>query len=154
MRKGAPWLKTTLIQCAWAAARKKASYLQAQFHRRRARRGSKKAIGAVAASILTAAYHMLAHGILYHDLGPDHFDRRAKATQTRRLLTRLQNLGYAVQITTRAAGPDISFLLAAPSSLGPGLSQRAHRGRGFTGNQPRHGAQDFARYFAAGAAAG
>ena len=62
MRKGAPWLKTTLIQCAWAAARKKDSYLQAQFHRLRARRGAKKAIGAVAASILTAAYHMLKNG--------------------------------------------------------------------------------------------
>jgi len=99
MRKGAPWLKTTLIQCAWAAARKNGSYLQAQFHRLRARRGAKKAIGAVAASILTAAYHMLKDGTLYHDLGPDHFDRRAKTVQTKRLLTRLQNLGYAVQIT-------------------------------------------------------
>ncbi len=59
MRKGAPWLKTTLIQCAWAATRTKGTYLQAQFHRLRARRGAKKAIGAVAASILTAAYHML-----------------------------------------------------------------------------------------------
>ena len=96
MRKGAPWLKTTLIQCAWAGARKKASYLQAQFHRLRSRRGTKKSIGAVAASILTAAYHMLADGTLYDDLGPDHFDRRAKAAQTRRLVTRLHNLGYAV----------------------------------------------------------
>jgi transposase len=78
MRKGAPWLKTTLIQCAWAAARKKGSYLQAQFHRLRARRGAKKAIGAVAASMLTAAYHMLKDGTLYQDLGADHFDRRAK----------------------------------------------------------------------------
>ena len=103
MRKGAPWLKTTLVQCAWAAARKKASYLHAQFHRLRARRGAKKAIGAVAASILTAAYHMLKNGALYEDLGPDHFDRRAKATQTRRLVARLQNLGYAVQITPLAA---------------------------------------------------
>jgi transposase len=99
MRKGAPWLKTTLTQCAWAAARKKASYLQAQFHRLRSRRGAKKAIGALAASILTIVYHMLINGTLYHDLGPDHFDRRAKAAQTRRLVTRLQNLGYAVQIT-------------------------------------------------------
>jgi transposase len=103
MRKGAPWLKTTLIQCAWAAARKNGSYLQAQFHRLRARRGAKKAIGALAASILTAAYHMLKDGTLYHDLGPDHFDRRAKAVQTRRLLTRLQKLGYAVHITPLAA---------------------------------------------------
>jgi transposase len=103
MRKGAPWLKTTLIQCAWAGARKKGSYLQAQFHRLRSRRGAKKAIGAVAASILTAVYHMLTNGTLYHDLGPDHFDRRAKASQTKRLVIRLQNLGYAVQITPLAA---------------------------------------------------
>ena len=99
MRKGAPWLKTTLVQCAWAAARKKGSYLQAQFHRLRARRGAKKAIGAVAASILTAVYHMLKDGTLYHDLGADHFDRRAKAVDTRRLVDASQNLGYAVQIT-------------------------------------------------------
>jgi transposase len=103
MRKGAPWLKTTLVQCAWAASRKKASYLQAQFHRLRARRGAKKAIGALAASILTIVYNMLISGELYHDLGPDHFDRRAKATQTNRLVTRLQNLGYAVQITPLSA---------------------------------------------------
>jgi hypothetical protein len=79
MRKGAPWLKTTLIRCAWAATRTKGSYLQAQFHRLRARRGAKKAIGAVAASILIAAYHMLKNGILYQDLGPNHFDIRAKS---------------------------------------------------------------------------
>ena len=99
MRKGAAWLKTMLVQCAWAAVRTKGSYLQAQFHRLRSRRGAKKAIGAVAASILTAAYHMLKDGTLYQDLGPDHFDQRAKAAQTNRLLARLQNLGYAVQIT-------------------------------------------------------
>jgi transposase len=98
MRKGAPWLKTTLVQCAWAAARKKASYLQAQFHRLRARRGAKKAIGAVAASILTAAYHML-NGAFYHELGPDHFEERAQARQVHRLIDRLRNLGFAVQIT-------------------------------------------------------
>jgi transposase len=103
MRKGAPWLKTTLIQCAWAATRKNGSYLQAQFRRLRARRGAKKAIGAVAASILTAAYHMLKDGTLYHDLGPDHFDHRAKTAQTKRLLSRLQRLGYAVELTPRAS---------------------------------------------------
>ena len=50
LRKGAPWLKTTVVQCAWAASRKKASYLQAQFQRLRYSRGPKKAICAVAAS--------------------------------------------------------------------------------------------------------
>ena len=67
---GAPGLKTTLIQCAWAAARKNGSYLQAQFQRFRSRHGPKKTIGGLAASILTAAYHMLKHGTLRHDLGP------------------------------------------------------------------------------------
>lgn len=103
MRKGAPWLKTTLIQCAWAAARKKGSYLQAQFHRLRSRRGAKKAVAAVAASMLTAAYHMLKDGTLYEDLGADYFDRRAKLAQTKRLVGRLQSLGYTVQITPMAA---------------------------------------------------
>ena len=103
MRKGAPWLKTTLVQCALAAARKKASYLQAQFHRLRARRGAKKAIGAVAASILTAAYHMLKTGALYEDLGADHFDKRGKGKQIDRLVRRLQNLGFAIEITPVAA---------------------------------------------------
>lgn len=103
MRKGAPWLKTTLIQCAWAGARKKGSYLQAQFHRLRARRGAKKAIGAVAASMLTAAYHMIANGTFYQDLGADHFERRAKPTQIKRLVAKLQNLGYEVEITPLAA---------------------------------------------------
>ena len=103
MRHGAPWLKTTLIQCSWAAARKKGSYIHAQFHRIRSRRGAKKAIGAVAASILTAIYHMLKNGTCYQDRGPDHFDRRAKTAHTKRLVARLQNLGYAVQITPLAA---------------------------------------------------
>ena len=103
MRKGAPWLKTTLIQCAWAGARKKGSYLQAQFHRLRARRGAKKAIGAVAASMLTAAYHMIANGTFYQDLGADHFERRAKPTQIRHLVARLQSLGYDVEIKPLAA---------------------------------------------------
>jgi transposase len=103
MRKGAPWLKTARIQCAWAGVRKKASYLQAQFHRLRARRGAKKAIGAVAASMLTAIYHMLTDGTLYQDLGADYFDRRTKTAQTKRLVSRLQSLGFDVQIAPAAA---------------------------------------------------
>ncbi len=62
LRKGAPWLKTALIQCAWAAKNAKTSYYRAQFLRLKARRGPQKAICAVAASILTAIYHMLRDG--------------------------------------------------------------------------------------------
>ena len=105
LRKGAPWLKTTLVQCAWAASRKKASYLQAQYHRLRARRGPKKAACAVAASILTAAYHMLKDGTVYADLGPDHFDRRSREVQARRLVRRLADLGYAVELAPLEPAP-------------------------------------------------
>jgi transposase len=101
--KDAPWLKTTLAQCAWAASRKKASYPQAQYHRLRGRRGPKKAVCAVAASILTAAYHMLKDGTAYRDLGPDHFDWRAKGVQAPRLVRRLADLGYAVELAPLTA---------------------------------------------------
>lgn len=97
LRKGAPWLKTTLVQCAWAAARKKASYLQAQFQRLRHRRGPKKAVCAVAASLLTAIFHMLKTGTLYRDLGADHFARRATGDRTHRLIKQLTTLGYEVR---------------------------------------------------------
>src|ERR671927_238938 len=103
LRKGAPWLKTTLVQGAWGASRKKASYLQAQYHRLRGRRGPRKAVCAVAASILTAAYHMLKDGTAYADLGPDHFDRRSREAQARRLVRRLADLGYAVELALLAA---------------------------------------------------
>ena len=103
MRKGGTWLKTTLVQCAWAAVRKKDSYLQAQFYRIKARRGPKKAIMAVAASILTAIYHMLKDGTMYKDLGRDHFDRRSTDRQKKRLIKRLTDLGYAVTIKPLAA---------------------------------------------------
>ena len=59
----------------------------------------KKAIGAIAASILTAVYEMLKTGALYDDLGSHHFDKRGKGKQIHRLVSRLQNLGFAVQIT-------------------------------------------------------
>ena len=68
-RQSAPWLKPTLVNAAWAATRKKDCYLRAQFLRIKSRRGAKKAILAVASSMLTAAYFMLRDGVEYHDLG-------------------------------------------------------------------------------------
>jgi transposase len=103
LRTGAPWLKAMLVQCAWAATRKKASYLQAQFARLRSRRGPKKAVCAVAASILTAAYHMLKDGTLYEDLGAAHFDRRRPDAQARRLVKRLAELGFSVELKSAVA---------------------------------------------------
>lgn len=96
------WLKTTLVQAAWAAVKKKDSYLRAQFLRLRARRGAKKAILAVAASILTAAYHMLKRDVDYQELGADFFQRRDRDKAAHQLVRRLQSLGYDVQLRTAA----------------------------------------------------
>jgi len=98
LRQGAPWLKTTLVQAAWGGARSKGTYLQAQFLRLKSRRGPKKAIIAVAASILTAAYCMLRDGVAYRDLGGDYFDTRDKGKAARRLVRRLRDLGFAVEL--------------------------------------------------------
>jgi transposase len=103
VRKGAPWLKTTLVSAAWAAVRVKESYLQAQFHRLRARRGAKKAILAVASSMLTAAYHMLKNRVEYQDLGASHFTRRDREKIILRLVRRINDLGCQVQLVPQAA---------------------------------------------------
>ena len=82
-----------------AASHKKASYLQAQFQRLRYRRGPKKAICAVAASILTAAYHMPRDGTCYADLGPDHFRRSSPEAQANRLVRQIVKLGFTCTLT-------------------------------------------------------
>ena len=96
------WLKTMMVQAAWAAARKKNSYLQAQFLRIRARRGEKKAIVAVAASMLTAVYHMLERDVDYQDLSADFFQSRDKARSAQQLRRRLERLGYTVDLRPAA----------------------------------------------------
>jgi transposase len=83
--------------------RVKGSYLQAQFLRLRARRGAKKAILAVAASMLTAIWHMLKNGVEYRDLGADHFAHRDRSKAILRLVRRLNDLGFNVEITPQAA---------------------------------------------------
>ena len=98
LRAGAAWLKTVLVQAAWAASRKKNSYFKAQFHRISMRRGPKKAVVAVAASMLTAAYHMLQRGVFYEDLSANHFDRRDKDKVAKRLIRRLEELGLKVEV--------------------------------------------------------
>jgi transposase len=100
--KGAPWLKPVLVQCAWAAARKKGSYFEAQFLRLKGRRGPKKAAIAVAASILTPVYHMLRDGTCYQDFGANHFIRRDPARTARKLADRIRSLGYIVEIRSAA----------------------------------------------------
>jgi len=101
-RQGAPWLKTTLVQAAWAAARKKESYFHGQFLRLKSRRGPKKAILAVAASMLTDVYYMLRDGVEFHDLGDQYFVQCDRKRVTKRLLQRLRDLGLDVEVKNAA----------------------------------------------------
>ena len=97
-RRATPWLKTTLVQVAWAAARTKKSYFHGQFLRLKSRRGPKKAILAVAASMLTDIYVMLRDGVPFEDLGDQYLAQRDKARLTNRLLKRLRDLGVEVDV--------------------------------------------------------
>lgn len=103
LRKGAPWLKTLLVQTAWCATRAKGTYLRALFLRLKSRRGPRKAIMAVAASILTSVYWMLKRGVDYADLGPDHFDRTDRERLAKKLAHKLDELGFDVTLAERAA---------------------------------------------------
>lgn len=102
-RPSAPWLKTTMVQAAWSAARTKQSYFHAQFARLKSRRGPKKAILGVAASMLTAIYYMLRDGAQFQDLGPQYFAHHDKNQITKRLLRRLRDLGVEVEVKNKAA---------------------------------------------------
>jgi transposase len=102
-RKGGTWLKTALVQAAWSAIKVKDSYLRAQFFRIKSRRGPKKAILAVAASMLTAIYYILRDGSTYKDLTGEHFATLDRDKQAHRLVQRLAQLGYLVELQGVAA---------------------------------------------------
>lgn len=103
IRPGDRWLKTTLVQAAWAAVKKKDSFFHAKFLRIRRRRGEKKAIVAVAASMLTAAYYMIRDNKDFHDLGADYLTRLDRDKIARTLIRRLTDLGLDVQVRAQAA---------------------------------------------------
>ncbi len=98
-RKGSPWLRVALTEAAQAAGRTKTTYLAAQFHRLAARLGRKKAAVAVSHTSLVIAYHLLREpDSAYHDLGVHYFDQRDHQALKRRLLHRLEGLGYRVTV--------------------------------------------------------
>jgi len=99
--KGNRWLRSALVQAAWSAVRQKDSYFQAQYRRLAARRGKKRAILAVAHSLLTVIYHMLKTGSTFKDLGGDYFDKLNKNRLLPYLVRRIKDLGY--QVTLEAA---------------------------------------------------
>lgn len=100
---GDRWLRTILVQVAWAASHKKGSYFQAQYRRLAGKRGKKRAIIAVAHSILTDTFYILKHGRTYQDLGGDYFDRLSRDRIRRYHVKRLQDLGYKVELAEEKA---------------------------------------------------
>jgi transposase len=95
-RKGNQWLRRYLIEAAWAAVKKRGSYLSALYYRLLPRRGKKKAIVAVAHSLLVMIYHILKDEVPYHDLGSNYFDKLNLAYVQRHHVKRLESLGFKV----------------------------------------------------------
>src|ERR1019366_3000704 len=97
-RKGNSYLRRILCQAAWAATRKKVSYVCVLYRRFRSRRGHQKAIMAVAHHLLTVIYHMLHDNQPYKEPGTACYDEKRKPEITKRLVLRLQRLGYRVTL--------------------------------------------------------
>jgi transposase len=96
--KGSRYLRAALVQAAWAASHQKDSYLSAQYRRMVKRMGKKKALVAVAHSLLVIIYHVLKERTEYKDLGGDYFERRDVEKQRKRLIKQLESLGLKVTV--------------------------------------------------------
>ena len=101
-RAGNKWLRRTLCQVAWAVTRKKNCYLSAQFKRLAAKRGMKRAIMAVAHTVLIIGYAMLKAGRSYHELGGEYLEQINKDQLQRYFVKRLQRLGLTVNVQPAA----------------------------------------------------
>lgn len=95
-RKGNQWLRTTLVQVAWAASHTKNTYLSSQYRRLASRRGKKRALVAVGHTILIIIYHVLRKGTTYSELGANYFDQLDTHRLTNALVRRLERLGHDV----------------------------------------------------------
>jgi transposase len=101
-RKGSPWLRSALVEAAHAAIHAKDCYLAAQYQRLLLRRGGKKATIAVAHTLLVMIYHLLQDGQDYRELGGNYFDELDRQAVQKRLVRRLERLGYAVRLESPA----------------------------------------------------
>jgi len=102
-RHGSKWLRVALVEAGQAAGRSKNTYLAAQYHRIRGRRGPGRAAVAVGHSILVIAWHLLSTGEVYTDPGGDYFDKRRRSpARQRRLIAQLEAMGHHVTLTPAA----------------------------------------------------
>jgi transposase len=103
--KGSRWLRGMLVQSAWAASHTKDTYLAAQYRRLARRKGRKRALVAVAHTLLVIIYHMLKKGVPYDELGGDYLERLEPERLTRQLVRRLEQLGHTVRLEAQPAQP-------------------------------------------------
>lgn len=96
--KGSPWLRKKLVEAAQAAAHTKNTYLSSRYHRLAARRGAKKAVIALAHTLLVIIYHLLSRRVPYQDLGANYLDERERQSLQHRLVHRLETLGFSVSL--------------------------------------------------------
>jgi transposase len=101
-RKGDRWLRTALVEAALSASRARDSALAARYRRIMRHRGHKKAVIAVAHAMLVSVYYLLARHVPYHDLGPDHYDRRHAERVRRQAIAALERQGYRVNLQPAA----------------------------------------------------
>lgn len=103
--RGNPWLRSVLVEAAWAAVRVKGGYFSSFYHRLAGRRGNKRAIVAVAHSILVTIYSMLKNNTIYQDLGAEFHDFLNPQRVIRRAIDRIERLGYNVTVNAPALAP-------------------------------------------------
>ena len=102
VRKGNHYLKRICVQIAWAASRKKDSFLRSRFLRLQSRIGRNKAIVAIARQILVLVFHVLSSDRPYEDLGSSFYDRRDPERTALRYSKRLAALGFVVTLTKKS----------------------------------------------------
>jgi transposase len=107
-RKGNRWLRQVLIEIAHVATKTRGTYLAAQYRRIAARRGKKRALVAVAHTVLVIIYHILTRREPYRDLGEAYFDHLERQHVERRLVRRLERLGYSVTLAPATPGPEVA----------------------------------------------
>lgn len=100
VNQGNKRLKAALCEAVWVISHMKDNYLSAQYHRLVRRLGKKKAIIAVAHSLIVIIYHMLRDKQPYRDLGATFFEAREKERVVKSALRRLEGLGYTVTLQT------------------------------------------------------
>jgi transposase len=122
-RKGSPWLRQALVEAAHGAARSKRTYVGAQYRRIAARRGKKRAAVAVGHTILGMASQVLTRREMYYELGPNYFDEHDRRRVERRLVARLTQLGYSVDLKRDVGPSHLELQSRVNQSLDTGADQ-------------------------------